>query len=134
MISSWLLDLTAQALALDPHLSSYEGQVSDSGEGRWTIAAAVDEGVPVPVLTSALFARFSSRGRALVADKILSAMRAGFGGPRRAEGDDAMTIVEPGCQPQADALVLFGATAIWPNESSSRPCTTWRSGAASTCR
>ena len=80
VISSWLLDITAQALALDPHLSSYAGQVSDSGEGRWTIAAAVDEGVPVPVLTSALFSRFSSRGRALVADKILSAMRAGFGG------------------------------------------------------
>ena len=80
VISSWLLDLTAQALAVDPHLSTFEGSVSDSGEGRWTIAAAVDEGVPVPVLTSALFARFSSRGRALVADKILSAMRAGFGG------------------------------------------------------
>ena len=80
VISSWLLDLTAQALAVDPHLSMFEGRVSDSGEGRWTIAAAVDEGVPVPVLTSALFARFSSRGRALVADKILSAMRAGFGG------------------------------------------------------
>ena len=58
----------------------FEGQVSDSGEGRWTIAAAVDEGVPVPVLSSALFARFSSRGRAQMADKILSAMRAGFGG------------------------------------------------------
>jgi 6-phosphogluconate dehydrogenase len=80
VISSWLLDITAEALAVDPQLSTFEGRVSDSGEGRWTVAAAVDEGVPVPVLTSALFGRFSSRGRALVADKVLSAMRAGFGG------------------------------------------------------
>ena len=80
MVASWLLDLTAQALAVDPHLDAFEGRVSDSGEGRWTISAAIDEGVPVPVLSSALFERFSSRGRADVADKVLSAMRAGFGG------------------------------------------------------
>ncbi len=80
VIASWLLDLTAEALLADPHLDAYSGNVSDSGEGRWTIAAAIDEGVPVPVLSSALFQRFSSRGRSDVADKVLSAMRAGFGG------------------------------------------------------
>ena len=78
--SSWLLDLTAEALVDDPKLEQYSGNVSDSGEGRWTIHAAVDEGVPAPVLSAALYARFSSRGRADVADKILSAMRRGFGG------------------------------------------------------
>jgi 6-phosphogluconate dehydrogenase len=80
VISSWLLDLTAVALREDPLLSEYSGVVSDSGEGRWTINAAIDEGVPVPVLSAALYQRFSSRGRADVADKVLSAMRAGFGG------------------------------------------------------
>jgi 6-phosphogluconate dehydrogenase len=80
VISSWLLDLTAQALALDPHLDAFEGHVSDSGEGRWTLAAAIDEGVPAPVLAASLFQRFASRGRAELADKVLSAMRAGFGG------------------------------------------------------
>jgi 6-phosphogluconate dehydrogenase len=80
VVASWLLDLTAEALATDPHLDGFAGHVSDSGEGRWTINAAIDEGVPVPVLSAALFQRFSSRGRADVADKVLSAMRAGFGG------------------------------------------------------
>jgi 6-phosphogluconate dehydrogenase len=80
VVASWLLDLTAAALAADARLETYGGHVSDSGEGRWTIAAAIDEGVPVPVLSSALFQRFSSRGRADVADKVLSAMRAAFGG------------------------------------------------------
>jgi 6-phosphogluconate dehydrogenase len=80
VVASWLLDLTAQAFAADPHLDDYAGTVSDSGEGRWTIAAAIDEGVPVPVLSASLFQRFSSRGRSDVADKVLSAMRAGFGG------------------------------------------------------
>ncbi len=80
VVASWLLDLTADALAADPHLDAYQGRVSDSGEGRWTITAAIDEGVPVPVLSTALFERFSSRGRADTADKLLSAMRAGFGG------------------------------------------------------
>ncbi len=80
VISSWLLDLTAEALHADPRLDEYSGVVSDSGEGRWTINAAIDEGVPVPVLSAALYERFSSRGRADVADKVLSAMRAGFGG------------------------------------------------------
>ncbi len=80
VIASWLLDLTAGALAADPGLSKFEGRVSDSGEGRWTIKAAIDEGVPAPVLTDALYARFSSRGEADYQDKVLSAMRYGFGG------------------------------------------------------
>jgi 6-phosphogluconate dehydrogenase len=80
VISSWLLDLTAGALVKDASLSQFEGRVSDSGEGRWTIKAAIDEGVPVPVLTTALYERFASRGEADYQDKLLSAMRFGFGG------------------------------------------------------
>ncbi len=80
VVTSWLLDLTAEAYLQDPQLSRYSGHVSDSGEGRWTINAAIDEGVPVPVLSAALYQRFSSRGRSDVADQVLSAMRAGFGG------------------------------------------------------
>ncbi|MEJ7801063.1 MAG: phosphogluconate dehydrogenase (NAD(+)-dependent, decarboxylating) [Ilumatobacter sp.] len=80
VISSWLLDLTAEAFQIDAELTQYSGHVSDSGEGRWTVNAAIDEGVPTPVLAAALFQRFSSRGRSDTADKVLSAMRAGFGG------------------------------------------------------
>ncbi len=80
VIASWLLDLTADALAKDSQLSQFAGRVSDSGEGRWTIKAAIDEGVPVPVLTTALYARFASRGAADFQGKVLSAMRYGFGG------------------------------------------------------
>ena len=80
VISSWLLDLTAAALAEDAALASFGGRVSDSGEGRWTIKAAVDEGVPAPVLTAALYSRFSSRGEADFQHKLLSAMRYKFGG------------------------------------------------------
>jgi 6-phosphogluconate dehydrogenase len=80
VIASWLLDLTATALAHDPALSKFAGRVSDSGEGRWTIKAAIDEAVPVPVLTAALYERFSSRGEADFANKLLSAMRYEFGG------------------------------------------------------
>jgi len=80
VIASWLLDLTADALAKDADLSQFSGRVSDSGEGRWTIKAAIDEGVPVPVLTTALYARFASRGEADFQGKVLSAMRYGFGG------------------------------------------------------
>jgi len=80
VVSSWLLDLTAAALATEPDLSRFGGRVSDSGEGRWTIRAAIDEGVPVPVLSAALFERFSSRGEAQYADQLLSAMRHQFGG------------------------------------------------------
>ena len=80
VIASWLLDLTASALIADPQLKKFAGRVSDSGEGRWTIKAAIDEGVPVPVLTTALYQRFASRGEADYQDKLLSAMRFGFGG------------------------------------------------------
>jgi 6-phosphogluconate dehydrogenase len=80
VIASWLLDLTAAALVQDSELSQFAGRVSDSGEGRWTIAAAIDESVPVPVLSAALFQRFSSRGEAGFQDKLLSAMRLQFGG------------------------------------------------------
>jgi 6-phosphogluconate dehydrogenase len=87
VIGSWLLDLTAQAFQNDPGLDGFAGRVSDSGEGRWTLHAAIDEGVPVPVLSAALYERFQSRGNAEFANKVLSAMRKGFGGH-----------VEPGAQ------------------------------------
>jgi len=80
VVSSWLLDLTAGALAADPQLKNFGGRVSDSGEGRWTLKAAIDTGVPAPVLSTALFDRFSSRGESEFADKLLSAMRFAFGG------------------------------------------------------
>jgi 6-phosphogluconate dehydrogenase len=80
VIGSWLLDLTAAALRKNPELSSFEGHVSDSGEGPWTMQAAIDEGVPAPVISAALFGRFESRGLAEYADKLLSAMRYEFGG------------------------------------------------------
>jgi 6-phosphogluconate dehydrogenase len=80
VIASWLLDLTAASLVKDPALSQFAGRVSDSGEGRWTIKAAIDEAVPVPVLSAALYQRFASRGDADYQDRLLSAMRYGFGG------------------------------------------------------
>jgi 6-phosphogluconate dehydrogenase len=80
VVASWLLDLSAAALVKDPALKGFQGRVSDSGEGRWTIRAAIDEAVPVPVLSSALYERFSSRGEADFGDKLLSAMRYEFGG------------------------------------------------------
>ena len=80
VVASWLLDLTAAALVDDPQLASFEGRVSDSGEGRWTSLAAIDEGIPTPVLTGSLYSRFSSRGQADFGDKVLSAMRKQFGG------------------------------------------------------
>jgi 6-phosphogluconate dehydrogenase len=80
VIASWLLDLTAAALAKDSELSGFSGRVSDSGEGRWTIKAGIDEAVPLPVLSTALYQRFSSRGESDFQDKLLSAMRYEFGG------------------------------------------------------
>jgi 6-phosphogluconate dehydrogenase len=80
VIASWLLDLTAASLLAQPDLTAYKGSVADSGEGRWTLAAAIEESVPAPVLSAALFQRFSSRGESDFANKLLSAMRAGFGG------------------------------------------------------
>ena len=107
VIASWLLDLTASALAADPKLTKFAGRVSDSGEGRWTIKAAIDEGVPVPVLTTALYERFASRGEADYQDKLLSAMRFGFGGHLEKAGGkshDAQQLSH------SDTLVFFGAT------------------------
>jgi 6-phosphogluconate dehydrogenase len=80
VIASWLLDLTAIALVKSPKLTDFSGRVSDSGEGRWTIQAAIEEGTPAPVLTAALYERFTSRGEADFANKLLSAMRFEFGG------------------------------------------------------
>lgn len=80
VVSSWLLDLTADALASDPKLDGYSGEVADSGEGRWTIEAAMEQAVPVPVLSNSLFSRYRSRGQGNFGDKILSAQRFGFGG------------------------------------------------------
>jgi 6-phosphogluconate dehydrogenase len=80
VIGSWLLDLTARALIADPQLAAYGGRVSDSGEGRWTIEAAIEEGVPTHVLSAALYERFASRGEADFANQVLSAMRHAFGG------------------------------------------------------
>jgi 6-phosphogluconate dehydrogenase len=88
VISSWLLDLTARALYDDPGLEQFTGRVSDSGEGRWTVEAAIDEGVPVPVISAALFGRFASRGNADDADRLLSAMRKQFGGHEEKKGRD----------------------------------------------
>jgi 6-phosphogluconate dehydrogenase len=88
VITSWLLDLTASALLKDPALAGFAGRVSDSGEGRWAIKAAVDEAVPAPVLTAALFARFGSRGEADFQNKLLSAMRYEFGGHEEKPGGE----------------------------------------------
>jgi 6-phosphogluconate dehydrogenase len=87
VIASWLLDLTASGLVKDPALSQFAGRVSDSGEGRWTIKAAVDEAVPVPVLSAALYQRFTSRGQADYQNRLLSAMRYGFGGHLEKSGN-----------------------------------------------
>ena len=100
VISSWLLDLTAAALADDPSLEKFGGRVSDSGEGRWTLQAANDEGVPAHVLAAALFERFASRDQDVFQNKVLSAMRFGFGGHA---GEEVKG--EP-----SDGLVFFGAT------------------------
>ena len=86
VIASWLLDLTAQALAEDPALAGYSGQVADSGEGRWTVLQAVEEGVPAPVISASLFARFDSRGNAMYQNKVLAAMRRAFGGHHEKRG------------------------------------------------
>jgi 6-phosphogluconate dehydrogenase len=86
VVASWLLDLAAASLVQSPDLSDYEGRVADSGEGRWTSIAAIDVGAPAPILTTALYERFSSRGEADFADRVLSAMRFGFGGHEEGKG------------------------------------------------
>jgi 6-phosphogluconate dehydrogenase len=85
VIGGWLMDLTASALAKNPSLEDFSGHVADSGEGRWTVAAAIDEAVPVPVLSAALYARFSSRGENTFAEKLLSALRFEFGGHKEVD-------------------------------------------------
>jgi 6-phosphogluconate dehydrogenase len=101
VVSSWLLDLTAAALQRDPSLEGFSGRVSDSGEGRWTVLAAIDEGVPVHVLSAALLDRFESRGEADLANKVLSAMRSGFGGhtEKPAQEPGQKPAQEPGKKP-----------------------------------
>jgi 6-phosphogluconate dehydrogenase len=91
VVASWLLDLTASALIDEPELGKYSGRVSDSGEGRWTILAAIDEGTPCPVLTTSLYERFSSRGNGTFANKLLSAMRFQFGGHLEKEAEPKTT-------------------------------------------
>jgi 6-phosphogluconate dehydrogenase len=86
VVGSWLLDLTAAALVEDPSLSGFSGRVSDSGEGRWTAIAAIEEGVPAPVLTAALMERFATQGSDVFAGQILSALRAQFGGHQEKSG------------------------------------------------
>ena len=93
VISSWLMDLTADALARSPQLDNFGGHVSDSGEGRWTVIAAVDEGVPAPVITAALIERFESRGLGEFGDKVLSALRSEFGGHAEKESDNSGRIL-----------------------------------------
>jgi 6-phosphogluconate dehydrogenase len=95
VIPSWLLDLTASALAKNPALQNYSGFVEDSGEGRWTVNAAIDEAVPAEVLTAALFARFRSRKEHTFAEKILSAMREGFGGHKEGHAEPAQGASTP---------------------------------------
>ena len=109
-IASWLLDLTATALLEDPSLSKFAGRVSDSGEGRWTIMAAIDEAVPAPVLTAALYARFSSRGEADFQNQLLSAMRFQFGGHVEKAATKSRREQDAMGDTHSDALVFFGAT------------------------
>jgi 6-phosphogluconate dehydrogenase len=93
VISSWLMDLTADALARSPQLDDFGGHVSDSGEGRWTVIASIDEGVPAPVITAALIERFESRGLGEFGDKVLSALRSEFGGHAEKESDNSGRIL-----------------------------------------
>src|SRR4029079_3674339 len=102
--------LTANALFADPGLDGFAGHVSDSGEGRWTLNAAIDQGVPVPVLSTALFSRFTSRGNALMADKLLSAMRAQFGGHVEVVHPAAEVLTTPPA-PAADPQLTQGAAS-----------------------
>jgi hypothetical protein len=111
VIASWLLDLTATALVEDPNLSKFAGRVSDSGEGRWTIKAAIDEAVPAPVLTSALYERFSSRGKADVGNELLSACDTNSGGTWKNPKANPKWLKEMiVANSHSDAFVFFGAT------------------------
>lgn len=109
VIGSWLLDLTAEALVNNPHLDHFEGRVSDSGEGRWTIQAAVDAAVPVPVLSAALYARFASRGESDFADRVQSAMRHQFGGHIEKTAERAKSGASAASEPGAAQVKGFEA-------------------------
>src|SRR4029077_12319521 len=124
VVSSWLLDLTAAALASDRHLERFTGRVSDSGEGRWTLDAAIDEGVPAHVLAASLFERFSSRGEAEFQDRLLSAMRFEFGGhvEKKTRAPRVPTPSSSSARP-----------AISPTRRSSPPCRRWHAAVTSTC-
>ena len=125
VVGSWLLDLTAAALVADPELSGFQGVVSDSGEGRWSLEAAVDLGVPAPVLASALFSRFTSRGEETLSNKILSAMRNEFGG--HVEGTRPVTDAADCRRPRRRAMpwCCSASPATSASRSCCRRCTTW---------
>ena len=132
VVASWLLDLTASALAADPELAEFQGRVSDSGEGRWTLHAAIDEGVPVPALSTALFARFVVRDRGDMADKVLSAMRAQFGG--HVEVNCARGAEVARSNPSPTRWFSSGQRATWPSASCSLRCTGSSGTARCRCR
>ena len=137
VVSSWLLDLTAQALASDPGLGKFGGKVSDSGEGRWTVAAAIDEGVPAHVLTASLFERFASRDLDLFQNKVLSAMRFGFGGhvEKAAHEVHRLRTGRARWATHTPTRSCFsGPRAIWRTRRSFPRCRRWPSAGSSTCR
>ncbi len=113
VVGSWLVDLIADAFARSPKLDDFAGRVSDSGEGRWTVLAAVDEGVPASVITAALYERFESRGLGDFTDKILSAMRSEFGGHAEKK-DVAACTTSSRVSADADAVAAPGRAATWP--------------------
>ena len=125
MIASWLLDLTART-GEDPDLSKFAGRVSDSGEGRWTIKAAIDEAVPAPVLTAALYERFSSRGEADFADKFCRQCALNLADIWKSPKISRKWLKEMNVtNPHSDALVFFGATGTWLTRKFSRRCRRW---------
>ena len=124
VVSSWLLDLTALALAENETLSNFQGGVADSGEGRWTIEAAIEEAVPAPVLSAALYARFRSRREHTFADKLLSAMRSKFGGHAEAKIEGRLDRWTSTCRCRIDSL----GPRAWRSRPKRRPAR-WSSSA-----
>jgi 6-phosphogluconate dehydrogenase (decarboxylating) len=122
VVTSWLLDLTATALAADEELARYSGVVQDSGEGRWTVMAAVEEAVPADVLSAALYARFRSRQEHTFAEKILSAMRKGFGGISRRNSSSAFSTKKRDRRDFLGARGVLAVTAAFDSAAGERPC------------